>query len=372
MRKLLAGVALGLVASIAVVRLAACVFHRGPEPARLVAEDASAPLSRVAIHYAPAFDSAALPIWTQLFAQLPAAVEVEVEVAKLADFDRLIRALGAAGTPHLERLHPVVVGAAITTWSRDRYAALAFDAGGGEILAPPRVEAAYADRAGDARSAAAISDALYHRAPRTAGFAFEGGDLAATPHLVFADANLAARNLGRNAADRASISRELHVRLAQDLIWLGDAPGDVPRHHIMMYMMPLDDGTVAVGDVRAGVALLGREPAGDGLELDDVDVQARRFDHAAELLAARGFHVVRVPALVLAGGGAFVTYTNALFDRRGAQKIVYLPTYRLPELDRAAIAFYEQQGFEVHPIDVSTIYKLDGSLGCLVNVLARG
>ena len=91
------------------------------------------------------------------------------------------------------------------------------------------------------------------------------------------------------------------------------------------------------------------------------------------LLAAPGFEVVRVPALVLAGAGSFVTYTNALFDRRpDGRRVVYLPTYRLPALDRAGQAFYEAQGFEVHPIDVSGIYGLNGSLGCLVNVIARG
>ena len=52
---------------------------------------------------------------------------------------------------------------------------------------------------------------------------FEGGDLAATPRWVFADINLAARNLGRAEADRASIERELHRRLGQKLVWLGDA-----------------------------------------------------------------------------------------------------------------------------------------------------
>jgi len=140
----------------------------------------------------------------------------------------------------------------------------------------------------------------------------------------------------------------------------------------MMYMMPLDDHTIAVGDVHAGMELLGHEPAGSSLELDDTAIEARRFDRAAELLAARGFRVVRVPVLVLAGAGSYVTYTNALFDRTAAGKrVVYMPTYSLPALDQAAQRFYEQQGFEVHPIDVTPIYRLNGSLGCLVNVLAR-
>jgi hypothetical protein len=360
--KTLAAIALGIVASVVLVR-----HHHHREPARLVPEDPSGALRQLAIHYAPTADRVALGVWKQLFAVLPASVDVEVEVARAEDFARLIRELG--DTPNLARMHPVIVGAPITTWSRDRYAALDDDT----ILAPPRVESVEVARAGDARSPVAISRALYDRDPETAGFAFEGGDLAATPRFVFADANLAARNLARggDVVDRAAIERELQHRLSQQLVWLGDKPGEVPQHHIMMYMMPLDDTTVAVGDVRAGVALLGREPAGDGLDLDDTELQAKRFDRAAELLAARGFHVVRVPALVLDGGGSFVTYTNALFDRRGETRIVYLPTYALPALDRAAEDFYAQQGFEVHPIDVSPIYKLDGSLGCLVNVLAR-
>jgi hypothetical protein len=142
----------------------------------------------------------------------------------------------------------------------------------------------------------------------------------------------------------------------------------------MMYMVPLDDHTIAVGDLAAGRALLARDPAGAAFALDpDEDAYARRFDHAAELLAARGFAVVRVPALVLPGGGSYVTYTNALFDRRAdGTRVVYLPTYALPTLDAAGRAFYEARGYEVHPIDVSAIYHLNGSLGCLVNVLARG
>ena len=159
-------------------------------------------------------------------------------------------------------------------------------------VAPPRTEAVFASRAGDARSPYALSQALYHRDPQVADIVFEGGDLAATPRWIFADANLVARNVGRGAADRASIEAELHRRFGQELVWLGAAAVDVPRHHIMMYAVPLDDQTVAVGDVRAGVALLGASR----LLLDDVAVQARRFDHAAELLAARGFRIVRVPA----------------------------------------------------------------------------
>jgi hypothetical protein len=369
LRRVLLGVSAGLIVGILIVQLAGLARGSERPHTRLVAEDASAPLRRIAIHYAPGSDPRALPVWRQLFAVLPAAVDVDVEVAQAADFDRLLARLRSVETPHLERLHRVVVGAPITTWSRDRYAALVDDRGGGSILAPPRIETPFPQRAGDMRSPSAISRALYGGEPRIAEIVFEGGDLAATPRWVFADANLAGRNLGRvAAADRASIERALRRHLGQELVWLGDAVGDVPRHHIMMYMMPIDDRTVAVGDVRAGVRLLGDAP----LALDDVELQARRFDRAAALLEARGFRVLRVPVAVLEGAGSYVTYTNALFDRRGDTRIIYLPTYDLPALDAAGAAFWRDQGFEVHPIDVSSIYQLNGSLGCLVNVLARG
>lgn len=367
-RGLLGGVAAGLVASAIVVAIGGLARGHTRPATRLVAEDASAPLSRIAIHYAPAADRVALGVWTQLFATLPAQVEVDVEVTRHADFERLRGLLAAAHTPHLDRLHAVVVGQPITTWSRDRYAALVDADGRGSILAPPRIETPFRARAGDAESPFAISRALYDREPQVAQIVFEGGDLAATPHYLFADVNLAGRNVGRTSADRASIEHELHARFAQDIVWLGDAVGDVPRHHIMMYMMPIDDRTIAVGDVRAGVALLGDAD----LPLADVDAEAARFDRAAAILVTKGFRVVRVPALVLAGAGSYVTYTNALFDRRGDTRIVYLPTYALPALDAAGAAFWTAQGFEVHPIDVSAIYQLNGSLGCLVNVLARG
>jgi hypothetical protein len=367
-RRILLGIALGLLVSGGLLRVIGHVRGGRAPSTRLVAEDASAPLARIAIHYAPVSDRVALPVWMQLFTALSPSVEVEVEVATAADFERLVARLTAASVPHLDRLHPIVVGTPITTWSRDRYAALVDDRGHGSILAPPRSETPFASRAGDARSPFAVSQALYHRDPRIADILFEGGDLAATPRWLFVDTNLVARNVGRGAADRATIEAELHRRFAQTVVWLGDTLGDVPRHHIMMYAVPLDDHTVAVGDIRAGLALLGDTP----ILLDDAQVQAPRFDRAATLLAARGFAVVRVPALVLAGGGSFVTYTNALFDRRpDGRRIVYLPTYALPALDAAARSFYEIQGFDVRPIDVSSIYRLNGSLGCLVNVLAR-
>jgi hypothetical protein len=355
---LLAGTLAGVVASIALV----LVLARGGSPTyRLVPEDASGHLRRIAIHYVPAMDERALPVWRQLFAQLPADVEVVVAVERAADFDRFVARMHAAHV-ETERFRRVVVDHPLTTWSRDRMAAL----DGDRVMSPPRVVTGSGPRAGDWDAPFAIARDIYHAQPAIAGLVFEGGDLAASRRYLFADANLVGRNLGRGDATRAHLEDVLARTFDQDIVWLGDAPGDVPEHHIMMYMVPLDDRAVLVGDVRAGQALA------PGVAADPAIAQhAARFDRVATELAARGFAVTRVPVVVLPGAGSYVTYTNALFDRDARGPIVYLPTYRIPALDRAATDTYERLGYRVIPIDVSTIYTLNGSLGCLVNVMAR-
>lgn len=374
----LAAVVLGLVAGavVLVAASAAGLTARASHPRfRVVAEDASAPLTKIAIHYAPAADAVALPVWRQLFRVLPARVEVEVEVARAADFARFTTLMRAAGVEDLARFHPIVIGREITTWSRDRFAALVGADGAGAVLAPPAVEAAYGGRAGDMLAPHVLARAVWGEPARIARIVFEGGDLAASAHTVFVGAELQRRALGRGVATRAALDAELRRHLTGAIVWLGDGPDDVPHHHVMMYMVPLDDHTVLVGDPRAGAALAAAEPAAAGLALDpDLDGHARRFDHVATLLAAKGFRVLRVPVVVLAGAGAYVTYTNALFDREpgpGGRPIVYLPTYALPRLDDAAARQYRELGYDVRPIDVSGLYHLNGSLGCLVNVMAR-
>src|SRR5262249_19643492 len=223
-------------------------FFHDREPAqRLVSEDASGKLRRIAIHYAPALDRATAPVWRQLFQVLPGDVEVEVAVERVLDFDRFIAELRTGGVGHLERFHARAVGRPITTWSRDRMAALADPAG---VLAPPRVTTGSGPRAGDWEAPFALSRAVYHREPRIAELVFEGGDLAASKTHVFADVNLIGRNLGRGDATPMHLEAVLRRTFAQKIVWLGVDPGDVPEHHIMMYMVPLGERAALVGDVR--------------------------------------------------------------------------------------------------------------------------
>ena len=51
--------------------------------------------------------------------------------------------------------------------------------------------------------------------------------------------------------------------------------------------------------------------------------------------------------------------------------MVFMPAYRIPELDHAAARVFESLGLEVRPVDVTEVYELHGSVRCLVNVLQR-
>jgi hypothetical protein len=362
------GVAAGVAVSAVLAVAVGAITHRANHD-RLVPEDASGHLRRIAIHYVPTMDARALPVWRQLFRALPGDVDVEVAVTAAPDFAHFMGVLANAGVDHLDRFHAVVTGHALTTWSRDRMASLEDGDGRGiGVLSPPRVPTATGARAGDWDAPFAIAHDVYNAQPRISDYVFEGGDFAASQHVVFADANLIGRNLGRGDASRDHLASAVASTFGGDrVVFLGDAQGDVPEHHIMMYAVPLDDHRALVGDVGAGLAL-----AGDAVPHDpDVATQAARFDRVAALLTAQGIAVTRVPVVVLPGAGSYVTYTNALFDRDASGPIVYLPTYRLPALDARATEIYQSLGYRVVPVDLSTMYTLNGSLGCLVNVMDR-
>jgi hypothetical protein len=98
----------------------------------------------------------------------------------------------------------------------------------------------------------------------------------------------------------------------------------------------------------------------------------RRFENVARELAAVGFDVRRTPLVPLAGRLTYLTYNNALLERRSdGRQHAYVPQFGIEALDAAGRASFEKMGIVVHPIDVREIYSHNGTVRCLVNVLAR-
>jgi len=87
--------------------------------------------------------------------------------------------------------------------------------------------------------------------------AFDAGDFAVTGNRLLVDANLVAKNAGGGIDSPEKLQRVLRQAFALDITVLGAMPGDVPRHHLSMYLTPLVEGTVLVGDPQAARRLLG-------------------------------------------------------------------------------------------------------------------
>ena len=167
--------------------------------------------------------------------------------------------------------------------------------------------------------------------------------------------------------------------IGRDVVMLGTEVGDVPRHHMSMYMAPLGDGTVLVGDPAAGASLVGgtyvpgdvSPETGQLLRADFSPETIARFDRAARDLANAGFRVVRIPTVPF-DDKTYFAYTNGVYETRDGQRTAWVPRFDVPALDAAARAVYEGLGFRVVPVSVRAVYTQHGTLGCLVNVVARG
>ena len=115
------------------------------------------------------------------------------------------------------------------------------------------------------------------------------------------------------------------------------------------------------------------DPSGDTgepLHADFSDEMVNRFELAAREMAALGYRVVRIPNVPF-DHKTYMAYSNGVFETRGGKRIAYMPVYGVPEMDRAAQQVYESLGWTVHTVRVKTVYPFHGTIGCLVNVVAR-
>jgi hypothetical protein len=145
-----------------------------------------------------------------------------------------------------------------------------------------------------------------------------------------------------------------------------------------MYMMPVGNHTVLVGDPRWAARLLAGSPTKGTLDSylpggpDFSEATAARFDAVAEQCQAVGYRVVRIPVAPGVDGRTYITYVNAILDQRNGHHIVYMPTFGPAEaLNLAAAAVWVGEGYEVRPVDCTAASRNFGALHCLVNVLHR-
>jgi N-dimethylarginine dimethylaminohydrolase len=373
-RHVLLGVLLGLAASMGLLSIDRGSAIRPPHPAGPLLADCDGTLRQAVIHYTPESADVVLPTYRAFLRQLPADVTVQVVCPDRPAYDDLLARIGAVDC----RLAPVIVGHPITAWSRDRWLALGANGGQPAVLLCPRNEdgaAVWPAREGDERVAGDLAAALGSSVGwRSSDLYFDGGDFAADGETAFIRPAVLFRNLQRTVETRQELLDHLAATLKRRIVLLDDAPD----HHVAMYLMPIGNRTLLVGDPRLAERLLAGSPAKGAVDSylpggpDFSQATAARFDAVAEQCRAAGYRVVRIPVVPGVDGRTYITYVNAILDQRDGRRLVYMPTFGPADvLNRAAAAVWAGQGFEVRAVDCTAASRHFGALHCLVNVLNR-
>jgi hypothetical protein len=337
------------------------------EPTGAVLSECDGALDRLVIHYHTGAQFA-LDVYRDFLPRLPADVTVLAVCPDESAWQELRWAIGSVECT----LTPVITRYEITAWSRDRWIALAPAAAGRAttLLTPAAEEGAeiWPARAGDARVAGHLAEALANVRHQRGTLLFDGGDILADNRCAFISPAVLRRNLQHTVESESQLIEQLERQLGRRVVVLPDAPD----HHAGMFMMAAGNGTVLVGDPSLALPLVGADlPALPG-EADFTAKTQRRFDSVAERATEAGYRVVRIPTIPAADGRSFLTYVNVLIDQRDDRRIVYMPVYRGAEaLNAAAAEVWRSVGFQVQPIDCTSTYLHFGNLHCLVNVLQR-
>jgi hypothetical protein len=360
--------------SLAGLVLAVCLSEtvslRGSMPEAKLVSDAHGALADLCIQYRQDFHSEAIETLHDLFEGLADDVVIRIVVEEPEAFEFLKAGLAKRGGTRLERLSPVITGFPITPWARDRFGGMT--ARGSVVLAVPQSASNMTGpRGNDERVPEVLVQGIPGATCRTLPFLFEGGDLLADEDTVFLSAVCLARNRPLDVDDRPGLLRRVESALGKRIVAIGETPEDVPDHHICMYLTPLGGKTVAVADPAMGWELYREHPEGNPVDVETDLSKYRPFHQVIQFMERQGFRVVRIPLLLTRTPRVYVSYNNALLERRSGEKRIYMPVYGIPALDRAAGKAFGEQGWQVVPVRVDKLYRHTGSLRCQVGVIRR-
>jgi len=217
---------------------------------------------------------------------------------------------------------------------------------------------------------------------------FDGGNIVSNDRYVFTGYSLIEEN-NKLGLDEQEIIQRLEKMFGKEVIVIGDKNHRAPFAHIDMYLTPIGERTLLLGDSKLAVYLLLKA---DNSSITDSPILKKQIElnlsedifealeRVKDKLESQGFQVIRVPYLgvtystqILHGQWAcFITYNNVLIEEKGNEKVVYLPIYGIESLDKKAIEIYESLGFKVKEVEVGLgITKFGGSIRCLSKIIER-
>lgn len=365
------GLSIGMLGAMAVLALRSDSSY--PQVGPLLPED-HGPVSEVAFHLVPGMDAMARDVYRALLPALDPSTRM-IAVVPEGGSDAARSFLGEIGLASRARL--VEVAGPITPWSKDRALVSMRRGGLATLLVPARPSGRWVQRLNDWGTPWAIAAASPDSyVAVSAELDFDAGDFAVSGDRVVVDVNLIEKNRGRGL-EREALKKVLEGMFDRRVLLLGDQAGDVPLHHLSMYLALLGD-VALVGDPAGGKALVGEGyvPGEDNpdtaepLRPDWSKAMQARFDRAALELAAAGFRVERIPTVAF-DDKTYFAYTNGVFETRAGRRIAWVPVFGEEKLDAAALGVYARLGWETRRVPSRAAYAYHGTVGCLVNVLAR-
>ncbi|MDA0372213.1 MAG: hypothetical protein O2865_00365 [Planctomycetota bacterium] len=337
--------------------------------------EASAEIRTLLIHYDPEVAGDLFPTWRDLARQLPTQVQVV-----LACSDTSARA-GTRLAEHAgfgrDRLRTVVTEGPPTVWARDRIVALAGRNPGSVELMTPDPDMVEMDLMPDLQVSEALAAEGSSFYATQSKLHFAGGDLLFSAVRPIAGSHLLLANLDRLYRGEADAFAGLAHTFGAEPLIIGRRAG-VPHEHCDMFLTVLGPDTVVLGNPISGAAWLDDlldaglpssvMPLHDQWNAETTRREAPVYKAIREELVAAGLRVLSIPILV-GQQGSFLTWNNAVVERRADGLHAYVPRYGIAALDEAAFAVYADAGVEPHPIDVARLAQHGGTVRCVTNVL---
>lgn len=349
--------------------------------AGLVADDGG-PIAELLLHYALNSEGELGTVYHDLFQHLGPNVRLQVCCSNEASVDAFSSRWGTAAVGQGRQVQVVNVNRPITVWARDRRICRQTADGRSAACFVPTAHFTYdPEKQNDLVLSSLLFPTGLVPAVSLASFHLEGGNVVSNRRHVFVGANAFDDNRHRFVSESAMFA-ELTRIFGRPTIAIQGSDGAVPWIHTDMYLTPVDSRTILVSSPAEGCRLLDGQNTitvqnrdrQSQVEFDVVaadSLKQGRFDEVANQLTGMGYQVIRLPALINVQKDWMVTYNNVLMDYQDGQRVVLMPIYHIPELDHAAAQVYRALGFEVRPVDVSTVFQLGGAIRCLANVTRR-
>ena len=350
---------------------------RNFDPNVRVLDDTSGAISQIVMNIPGEYHDQVLPAVQSFVPQLPPGIQIIFACSNETGVRSLAEHLDSIESQSLDTADIVLTNLRLTPWARDRRIARSGPKGAEHFsLIPPTKDWYDTDRRSELKLPNLLNDLNLAPESISLPFILDGGNLVTDSHFAFIGGNNieSNENVIPNLRD---LKRMLQLYLGVPPVHIFARNQQVPWHHLDMYVTPLPGRRVLVASPSLAEKLL-REAQEQNpiarekfLRLSFSPERTRLFDDVAKQFQKLKYTVIRTPAIPHYLDQWMITYNNVLMDFRGEQSNVFLPSYGITSLDNFARALYQDLGFNVHAIDLSSLYREGGSIRCFANITRR-